>query len=736
MMRLVPEEANVQLRGDAEGDRAVVLAFPYDGHLVAAVRTLPGRRFDWDQREWLAPADDWVAIKLREILEHYPELTTSPEVDEWLRGAANRWVGYVRTTRYAGRGWWSLRTLFGKPPEALLATGAVTDGDQTLVPLMGDAAKHLEALGSARFSPGAVRCLELVDRGEDPPPARLILARGVAGTRFSLEVLWDPEVAVAFEQLPGASRNELRLDPWIADQLDAFVVRHEVQVTPAAAEALSELVAEHRESLRAVAASRATRAEPIGNVPEALGGQLAPFQWAAVRYALKARRCFLADEQGLGKTVEALATLEADDAFPAVVVCPASMKLGWEREARHWLPHRSVTVVSGRGGRVPARTDITILNYEIVAAHLEILRLRRPRALVADESHYCKNPHAKRTKAVRRLAEAVDTGGLRLALSGTPVLNHADELIAQLRVIGRLEDFGSGASFTRQFEGELSEERLHWHLRRHCFVRRLKSEVLPQLPAKRQVVIPVGLNNEPEYRLAEDNVIEWLRSQPLDLAVLDAKIAATLRAERLAQLTALQRLAARGKLAAALTWIHDFLASGEALVVFARHIEVQKAVLERFPDALHLLGQDSIGARERSIQAFQRPDGPALIVCATRVAGQGITLTRASNACFLELEWTPALHDQAEDRCHRIGQRDAVTAWYLLAAETIDETMARLIQRKRQVVDAVTDGREVPDAGLVEGVVKELREGRPFRHLHAVAGDREADAIRAGEAVG
>ncbi|HWD86465.1 MAG TPA: hypothetical protein VG321_11975, partial [Solirubrobacteraceae bacterium] len=319
-MRLAPEEANVQLREDAEGNRAVVLAFPYDGQLVAAVRTLPGRSFDWDRREWSAPADDWVAMKLRQILEHYPELTTSSEVDEWLKGAVNRWVGYVRTTRYAGRGWWSLHTLFGKPPEGLLATGAVQDEERTLVPLSKPAAAQLEELTSARFSPGAVRCLELVDRGEQPPPARLILARGVAGTRFSLEVLWDPEVAVAFEQLPGASRNELKLDPWIADQLDAFVSRHEVQVAPAAAEALSGLVAQHRESLRAVAASRATRAEPIEKVQEALGGQLAPFQWAAVRYALKARRCFLADEQGLGKTVEALATLEADGAFPAVVV--------------------------------------------------------------------------------------------------------------------------------------------------------------------------------------------------------------------------------------------------------------------------------------------------------------------------------------------------------------------------------------------------------------------------------
>ena len=136
-------------------------------------------------------------------------------------------------------------------------------------------------------------------------------------------------------------------------------------------------------------------------------------------------------------------------------------------------------------------------------------------------------------------------------------------------------------------------------------------------------------------------MIEWLRTQPLDLSTLNAKIAATLRAQRLAQLGTLQRLAARGKLAAALAWIEDFLASGEPLVVFARHVEVQDAVLARFPDALHLLGKDSLADREAAIQAFQRPDGPPLIIGATRVAAQGITLTRASNVAFLELEWTP-----------------------------------------------------------------------------------------------
>ena len=508
-------------------------------------------------------------------------------------------------------------------------------------------------------------------------------------------MLWDPDAGAAFERLPAAeTEGTMPLDPWIIEQLDHFIALHEVEVDGLAARALAELRAEHDEALIRIRSSRATEAEPIPEVAAVLGGELEPFQWAGVRYVLDARRAFLADEQGLGKTVEALAALEADGAFPAVVVCPASLKLNWERETARWLPHRTIAVVEGRGS-VPPRADITILNYEIVAAHRDELALRRPRALVVDESHYCKNPQAKRTQAVRRLAGAVPEDGLKLALTGTPVLNHAEELVAQLRVIGRLEDFGSGARFARQFSGELREERLHWHLRRRCFVRRLKRDVLPQLPEKRQVVVPIGLDNVREYRLAEDDVIAWLREQPLDLRELNAKIAATLRAERLAQLGTLQRLAGRGKLHGALAWIHDFLASGEALVVFARHREVQHAVIERFPDALHLRRRrQRRGARagDRRLPGSRRARSSS---SARRASPRRASRSRARRTSRSS-SWSgrPAMHDQAEDRCHRIGQRDAVTAWYLLAAETIDETMARVIQHKRATVAAVTDGDE------------------------------------------
>jgi len=157
------------------------------------------------------------------------------------------------------------------------------------------------------------------------------------------------------------------------------------------------------------------------------------------------------------------------------------------------------------------------------------------------------------------------------------------------------------------------------------------------------------------------------------------------------------------------------VASGEPLVVFAHHREVQRALVARFPEAAHVLGSDDVAARAAAVDAFQRSDGPALIVCSLQAASQGITLVRASNVAFLELDWTPARHAQAEDRCHRIGQRDAVTAYYLLATQSIDEQMAAVLQRKRSVIDAVTDGRQLEETSALDAVVRDLRDRRVGR---------------------
>ncbi|MET0685837.1 MAG: DEAD/DEAH box helicase [Solirubrobacteraceae bacterium] len=716
-VRLVEPAHNVELRTDRHGHESVVFAFPYRSEIVDAVRAIPGRRFDWDAKEWWAPQADATAPYVKGVLERFPSLLAADEVHAWLAEAVTGWVGRVGATRLDGRGAFVLETISGELPEELEWTER---GGRAWVPFSQAAAETLLELRGARLDQRALRCAMRLQVGQEPAGATLSLVDSVGDPRFTLDVNWDPDTIPAFLQLPAceAHGRSLPLDPYLIEPLEHYLRTYGVEVGGAAQEKLDRLRVEHDAAIDDVRRSRAHDA-PAVVAEERLGGELRPFQRAGVAYVLWSRRTFLADEQGLGKTVQALAALEADDAWPAVVICPASLKLNWQRETERWLPHRSVAVVSGTAAVAP-RADLTVVNYDIVHAHRVRLALRKPKALVLDESHYVKNPRAKRTQAVRRLADALPPDALRLALTGTPVMNHADELIAQLRIIGRLEDFGSGARFARRFQGIGAEERIHWHLRRSCFVRRAKADVLPQLPAKRQVPVPVALDNDREYRLAEQDVIAWLREQPLDLRELDRKVAAALRAERLAQLNALRRLASRGKGGAAMAWIEDFLASDEPLVVFAGHREMQDRLVERFPDALHLLGRDSIEAREAAVQAFQAGESQ-LLVCATRVAGQGITLTRASNVAFLDLEWTPAMHDQAEDRCHRIGQHDAVTAWYLLAAKTIDETMIELIDRKRRIVDAVTDGRSQTDEAVLDGVIRALRDEKPGRHLRAVS---------------
>ncbi|HEY2398554.1 MAG TPA: DEAD/DEAH box helicase [Solirubrobacteraceae bacterium] len=671
---------------------------------------------------------------LVEVLDLLEDVSVDPRVRSWLE-RARTWRGHIEVD---GAGEEPLFVLLGsvaRLPRSIRERAASAPGGATL-PLTLESLRLIDGQLESWISPAAKRCIAALRDGRPAPPAVLELSSAHEEATFVLAPGHRPSLLEEFAMIEGALHPErarrvarrehaglpaIRADPFCVPELDRFIATREVWVDAAALAVLQEVREEHARAAGLVSLSCATDAPLV--VP-GLGGELKPFQRAGVRYLLEQRRAFLSDEQGLGKTIEAIATLEADGAYPAIVVCPASLKLNWLRELERWLPGRTVQALSGggRGGAAIPEAAVTVVNYEIVAPRLESLRALGPRALVLDESHYCKNPAAKRTRAAQRLGASVPEDGLILALSGTPVLNRPAELISQLRILGRLSDFGSGVRFGERFRGADAHLRLHWHLRARCYVRRLKADVLPQLPAKTRAIVPVELDNEPEYRLAERDVVAWLQSQPLDLRELDAKVAAALRAERLVRLNALKLLGARGKLHAALGWIHDFCSSGERLVVFAHHQEIQRAVLERFPSALHIVGADSHASRDAALRAFQAPDGDGnqLIVCSTEVAGHGLTLTRASNVVFLELEWTPARHDQAEDRCHRIGQEDAVTASYLLAAGTIDETISTLLERKRALIGAVTDGREEDEEGVVDGLVRELR-GEPYRRLRAVA---------------
>lgn len=543
---------------------------------------------------------------------------------------------------------------------------------------------------------------------------------GLDGRVFTVVFPYDPALVEAVKALPRRKWNSAikRWEVWQdADNvlpLFDFAERNEFEISVEVRERMAELVTT---KTVAVAASKAADAEIE---VAGLGGTLRPFQKAGLAYAAQAKRTFIADEMGLGKTVQALAAIEHLNAYPAVVVCPASLKLNWQREATKWLPKRTTSVWNGVAGG-PA--DIIIVNYDVLKKHLDALQKIGPKAVVLDESHYIKSGQAQRTKAADALCSGLSldknpaTGkrtrvaepvAYRFFLTGTPVLNRPEELLSQLAALGRLDDFGGFWGFAKRycgarqdrfgwdFSGATNLAELNEKLRATCMVRRLKADVLKELPAKTRTVQPLALTNRKEYDKAAKDVVAWLRENE---GAIKAEAAAA--AEALVKIETLKKLCVYGKMEAIREWVDTFMESGEKLVIFGWHQDVVNRLASDFVQygAKALTGSTSLEERQAIVDAFQTDPACRLVVMNMQAGGVGLTLTAASNVAFVEQGWNPPTHVQAEDRCHRIGQTDAVTAWYLVADDTIDSDIQALIQQKAEVIDAVTDGKIVSGAG-------------------------------------
>jgi len=545
----------------------------------------------------------------------------------------------------------------------------------------------------------------------------------VHGNSFALSFTYDAELISQVREMPGSEWSpELRL--WLVptecvEEVLKFHQQHNARLSPDA----RELIHAAESVQDVIAASAAHDAEITVPGFGGSGYELMAFQRAGVAYGMRALNyeyqdgewarvaeptgggVLIGDEMGLGKTVQGLAMLKATEAFPAVIVCPASLKLNWEREAKKWISGINVHVVSGTSGEVP-EADLYVINYDILTWWVE--KFPPIKGIVLDESHYIKNGTAQRSKAAIRLADKVPIEGTRVCLSGTPVVNMPLELMTQLRVIDRLDDFG-GASKFRSAYGRSSSRALamlNRKLRSICYVRRRKMEVLTELPPKiwSEVIVEGDKAVMKEYKKAEADIIKYLTDLALKLALesgADTKEAQheawqkALRAraaEHLVAIATLKQLAAKAKMKAAEEWVADFLENDKKLVAFGWHTDVVNMVSEKFADGCKIQGGVSMEKRQAAVDRFQNSDSQKVIACQIKAAGVGLTLTAASDVLFLEQGWTPADMDQAVDRCHRIGQQDSVTGWLMITKDTIDEDIAALIQAKRVVVNQATDG--------------------------------------------
>lgn len=462
--------------------------------------------------------------------------------------------------------------------------------------------------------------------------------------------------------------------------------------------------------------------------------ELRPYQKAGVeRLAGELNmRGLLADEMGLGKTAQALACIAVRKAFPALVICPSSLKWNWAREAVKWIDGVNVRVVSGYCKRTSWTTkhrEICIVNDDVMAdvenkegkvtrkGWARVFSQAGFKTIILDECHRMKNnkkksvyyiddkgnekskkvPACKRSHTVLTLAKTVD---FFLALSGTPIESRPSEFFPVLNTLNPAM-FNSFWHFAHKFcgaknngfgwtfNGASNEQELHNMLEATVMVRRLKKDVLKELPEKIRTVVPVEINLK-EYIQAENDVLSYV-------AKLEGKTPefGKASAEALAKIERLKQAAVVGKMDEACSWIEDYLESGRKLVVFAVHQFVLDMLQKKFAKiCVRVDGSTSVSKRQDAVDSFQQDAKIRLFLGNIKAAGVGLTLTAASDTLTLELGWTPGLHDQAEDRVHRIGQEaDSVTAYYLIAKDTIEEDIATLLDEKRDILKGVMDGK-------------------------------------------
>lgn len=502
---------------------------------------------------------------------------------------------------------------------------------------------------------------------------------------------------------------------------------------------------------RAIAVRASHAADAPLEVPAPPGLAYLPYQRAGVAYALARPNTLFADEMGLGKTVEALAVVNADTAVERVlIVCPASLKLNWKRECERWLVRSFAIGVAGK--TYPADAEVVIVNYDMLRKWERQLR-RAWDVLIVDECHYVKNKEAQRSKRLYALRAK-----RMLFLTGTPILNRPAELfpiVSHLapEVFPKFWDYAQRycAPFQTNFGWDVSGAsnlgELHELLRGTLMVRRIKADVLRDLPPKRRQVIEVGSDAASKLVAAEREAWDRHRSRLGALRAsgelgrglaqdADGARAALRRevAEAFGELSKLRHATALAKVPLVIEHLAAALEESPKVVVFAHHRDVIERISEAFPGrAVTLTGEHSAEQRQATVDRFQSDPGCALFIGSITAAGVGLTLTAASHVVFAELDWVPANMTQAEDRTHRIGQRDSVLVQHIVLEGSLDAGMARTLLRKQAVIDEAVDGAAADDPArdpLFDAAfaVELLAEARPEHPVGTAApsGAREA----------
>ena len=472
----------------------------------------------------------------------------------------------------------------------------------------------------------------------------------------------------------------------------------------------------HDKKFKLIEMSNQTNNEGIDGIKTPPGIVLYPYQQVGVNYISTnpATGILIADDTGLGKTAQALSyCYNNEDCYPVLIVVPNCVKINWKREIKLFCESDSVEIIDGILPYKLPKVKFVIINYDIInrsskqskKTWVKSLSQYGFKTMIIDEAQYIKNPSSKRTVGCYNISNSKSIKKI-IALSATPMLNRPIELLPLLRTLKVTHnDLETDYSFKRKYcyngkqngftlwNGAQNTDKLNVLLRETCMIRRLIDDVLPELPEKIRIPVSVDIDNKNEYKDAENNFKIWYsetKNKSIDY-----------HAEALVKIEQLRQLAVIGKMKNTIEYIENLLETKDKIIIFAHHKLIQENLFEYFKNnykVAKIMGGMTTKERVEQEDYFQKGDAN-IIICSLMAANTGINLQVSDIMIFIETSFVPTQIVQAEGRNRRIGSKSKFCQYhYIIANNTIEETMLNIISYKQKLIDQTIDGLSAVDS--------------------------------------
>jgi len=466
----------------------------------------------------------------------------------------------------------------------------------------------------------------------------------------------------------------------------------------------------------------------LGIVNSINGYRPRPYQEEGIARGLELKRFINGDQPGLGKTLQSIGTvygaeMQGEVTFPCIVICPSALKINWKREFEMWTDKKAM-ILDDKNKDTWHRfyemgmADVFIVNYESLKKFFvrsmpnkkdlkhsnQIImdeRIKMFKSSIIDESHRLKDPNSIQAKICIQITKAKK---YIILLTGTPVVNKPIDLFSQLAVMFKLSHFGGENGFKARYceggKGSANLKELNYLMNMSCYFMRKKEDVLKDLPPLSRQTILCTLTNKKEFDVVRDDFANFLKNSDLT----DSEIKKKVSSETIVKITMLLQISAKGKIEAAQEYIDEIVESGQKIVVFCKHKIIVDLLKQIYPKAVTVTGNDDSIQKQNSVDSFQKNPSTKIIICNHKAAGVGLTLTASSEVLFIELPWTQADCEQAEARCHRMGQPSNVRATYLLGEDTLDQWLYDIIQEKKAIANAITGTEDIVPTSILSSV--------------------------------